>query len=73
MKTIKEQLCTLMELVPEVVQLREAYNNHLDLEADEAAPDNLSVCDASKSVAGEEIMRCGSSNRLLEPRSWKRV
>ena len=52
MKTIKEQLSTLMELVPVVAQLTEAYDNHLDLEADDAAPDNVSVCDASKSETG---------------------
>ena len=52
MKTIKEQLSTLMELVPVVVQLKEAYDNHLDLEADEAVPDNASV--ATKVKRGKQ-------------------
>ena len=53
LKTIKEQLSTLMELVPVVAQLKQAYDNHLDLEADEAVPDNVSICDASRCETGE--------------------
>ena len=32
-----------MELLPVVALQKEAYDNHLDLEADEAAPDNVRV------------------------------
>ena len=55
LKTIKEQLSTLMELVPlpVVALLKQAYDNHLDLEADEAPPDNVSICDASRCETGE--------------------
>ena len=53
LKTIKEQLSTLMELVPVVAELKQAYDNHLNVEAEEAAPDNVSTCDASTCEMGE--------------------